>query len=290
MNKKIIGMLACTAFVWMSSPAWAQTALKEAQRHMDRGQAAVEMAKTDADFEEAILEFDQAARLAPTWPDAYYNLGIVQEKIGRFDAALQNLRKYLELSPVATDAGEVRQLINKTEYRKEKSEGVKKVYEIMASRLYTVDSSPGVSSCKRTGGDESGNLYGSTPGSILFREFRMESGRMQSLNYYYRYERDGNAHTGLRPPLKEWEPVEVNGNSYRYKYPIYVDVASGYVVLLDSVIDGEILSINPPRVKEKITTSISSGVPIPGDRNSKGRPFSGQSTITSECVFGWKLK
>ncbi|MDP2278615.1 MAG: hypothetical protein Q8K51_10375, partial [Nitrospirota bacterium] len=44
--------------------AYAQIIPEEAKRHFDRGMAAVEMAKSPADYESAIKEFTQAARLA----------------------------------------------------------------------------------------------------------------------------------------------------------------------------------------------------------------------------------
>lgn len=52
--------------------------------HMVRGQTAMEMAKVSADYELAIEEFKKAQLLAPNWPDVYYNLGVAQEKAGKF--------------------------------------------------------------------------------------------------------------------------------------------------------------------------------------------------------------
>lgn len=116
--------------------AEAQNISDEAMRYFGRGQAAVEMAKSPADYEPAIREFKQAARLAPDWPDVYYNLGLLQEKVGRYDNAIRNLRKYLELSPNASDAGEVKQFIAKIEYKMEKKDGYEKVFKVMTSSDY----------------------------------------------------------------------------------------------------------------------------------------------------------
>ena len=93
----------------------------DARRLMIRGQAAVEMAKSAGDFDGAIREFQRAAAKAPFWPDAYYNLGMVQGKAERYDDAVQNLQKYLDLAPTASDAEEVKTLIYQFEYKKEKS-------------------------------------------------------------------------------------------------------------------------------------------------------------------------
>jgi len=99
----------------------AQNISDDAMRHFDRGQAAVEMAKSTTDYEDAIKEFEKAARLAPDWPDVYYNLGLIQEKVGKDDDAIRNLTKYLELSPNASDSREVKKFVAKMEYKKEKA-------------------------------------------------------------------------------------------------------------------------------------------------------------------------
>ena len=99
----------------------AQNISDEAMRHFDRGQAAVEMAKTMADYEAAIKEFEKAATLAIDWPDVYYNLGLIQEKLSKYDNAIENLTKYLELSPNASDSRDVKRFIAKIEYKMEKA-------------------------------------------------------------------------------------------------------------------------------------------------------------------------
>jgi C-terminal processing protease CtpA/Prc len=119
------GMKACFIILLIMLGSFATSAIgqdisDEARKHMDRGLAAAETAKTDADFEDAIKEFNKAAELAPAWADVYYNLGLIQEQLGKDDDALRNLRKYVELSPNATDTQEVKQRINKLEYKKEK--------------------------------------------------------------------------------------------------------------------------------------------------------------------------
>jgi tetratricopeptide (TPR) repeat protein len=88
---------------------------------MSRGQAAVESAKSTQDFDSSIRELEQAALNAPVWPDAYYNLGMVQGKLERYDEAIRNLQKYLDLAPAAGDAEQVKTMIYQMEYRKEKA-------------------------------------------------------------------------------------------------------------------------------------------------------------------------
>ncbi len=93
---------------------------EEARKHMNRGQAAIEMAKTPADYEEAVLEFKKAVELAPSWPSAHYNLGIAQEKAGNLEESVQSLKTYLSLSSDAENKEQVHKIIDQIEYRLER--------------------------------------------------------------------------------------------------------------------------------------------------------------------------
>lgn len=117
-----VAVLSLTiAFCLGIGHAEAQNISDEAMRHFDRGQAAVEMAKSPTDYENAIKEFEKAATLASDWPDVYYNLGFILEKVGKRADAIENLAKYLELSPNASDAREVKKFIAKIEYAMEQA-------------------------------------------------------------------------------------------------------------------------------------------------------------------------
>ncbi|MGA2940208.1 MAG: tetratricopeptide repeat protein [Syntrophobacteraceae bacterium] len=111
----------------------ARAVSEEARRHMDRGQAAIEMAKSPDEYAPAIKEFEQAIRLAPTWPAPYYNLGIAQEKAGKFREAVTNLQQYLRLAPNASDAKTVKSLINKLEYKAESVLTVADITSVLSS-------------------------------------------------------------------------------------------------------------------------------------------------------------
>lgn len=106
---------------------------EEAQRHFDRGMAAVEMAQTPQDYQLAIEEFKQAQALAPDWPDVYYNLGLVQDKAGNYRDAAKSLRRYLQLAPNAPDAAQVRSLANKDEFKAEQAISGDDVLDIFSS-------------------------------------------------------------------------------------------------------------------------------------------------------------
>lgn len=120
MNKLIV--LQATfliLFCGAASSSGQQAVPEEAKRHFDRGVAAVEMAKSPDDYASAIKEFEQAASLAPDWPDVYYNLGIVQEKAEKYSDAITSLQQYLRLAPNASDAEAVKTLINRLKYKAE---------------------------------------------------------------------------------------------------------------------------------------------------------------------------
>ena len=123
MNRKQIGCLIGVAILltWVSV-ALAGSVSEEAQRYMARGMAAVEMANTPKDYKHAVREFEQAAKLAPDWPDVYFNLGSVQAKAGNYGEAMRHYKRYLELAPKAPDAAKVREEIYKLEYRAEEPE------------------------------------------------------------------------------------------------------------------------------------------------------------------------
>lgn len=103
-----------------STPVFGQGIPEEARRYMARGMAAVEMAKSPGDYVLAMLEFEEAAKLAPDWPDVYYNLGNVQIVVGDFTSAIKNFQRYLELAPTAPDEAKVREQIFKLEYRRDR--------------------------------------------------------------------------------------------------------------------------------------------------------------------------
>ena len=92
---------------------------EDAKRRIGRGQAAFELAKSPADFDNAVSEFQAAVSAAPWHADAYYNLGVAQEKAGKPAEAMSNFKLYLLAAPSAKDYSEVEQRIYKLEYAAE---------------------------------------------------------------------------------------------------------------------------------------------------------------------------
>ena len=94
---------------------------EEAERRMARGEAAFEAAKDVNGYADAMREFQAASNLAPWYSDAYFNLGIAQEKAGKVKAAMESFRFYLLAAPDGKDAADVKKRIYKLEYAAEQA-------------------------------------------------------------------------------------------------------------------------------------------------------------------------
>ena len=101
LREKIIKMAA------KSAPALPE----EAERNMARGTAFAQKAGDLAGYKKAIAEFESAANSAPWLALAYFNLGVMQEKAGLFNEAIQSLKFYLLGNPDAKNARDVKNKI-----------------------------------------------------------------------------------------------------------------------------------------------------------------------------------
>lgn len=104
-----------------SALALADDGTDKARRHLVRGLAAIEMAKSDAELSLAVDEFKAATEIAPGLAAAWYNLGAIQAKTGQPNAAIASYQRYLSLAPTAEDAPRIRDEIIKLEFRLEQS-------------------------------------------------------------------------------------------------------------------------------------------------------------------------
>lgn len=102
-----------------SSTVIAEEGQADARRHMIRGVAAIEMAKSNAELALAADEFRIATELDPGLSAAWYNLGSVQAKLGKYSAAIQSYQRYLILNPKADDTQKVQDEIIKLEFCQE---------------------------------------------------------------------------------------------------------------------------------------------------------------------------
>ena len=74
--------------------------------------------KRKGKLDEAKSEFKQATQLEPTYPDGFYELGIIQESDGNYANAVSAFERYLVLKP---DASERRALEGRISYCKSKT-------------------------------------------------------------------------------------------------------------------------------------------------------------------------
>lgn len=95
---------------------------EEAERHMAYGTAAFTGAKAVADYAEAAKEFELVTLAAPWVGDAYFNLGVAQDKAENYEAALRSLNLARLASPESKD---IRALIYQIEYRNKKAQTIK---------------------------------------------------------------------------------------------------------------------------------------------------------------------
>jgi len=126
-------LLTVLCFIVIPLFVGAQSVPEEARRHMARGQTAAEMAKSPDEYGPAITEFQAAARLAPAWPDPWYNLAPLQEKTGKLKEAIASLKEYLRLAPNAPNAAKIREQIYKLEYRAEQVLTVPEIIDVLVS-------------------------------------------------------------------------------------------------------------------------------------------------------------
>jgi hypothetical protein len=92
---------------------------EDARRHMVRGTAAIEMAKSDAELAGAAEEFRIATEIDSTMAAAWFNLGAVLARMNQHKEAISSYNEYLALSPNAEDAPRIRDEVIKLQYRQE---------------------------------------------------------------------------------------------------------------------------------------------------------------------------
>jgi len=157
---KIAAISLILGFCFSIGHVDAQNISDDARRYFSRGMAAVETAKSTADYKDAAKEFERAKILAPDWPDVYYNLGMILEKTGDYETAVNNLKTYLQIVPSASDANQIQEKIYKMEYKMERSniEGIWQVDKnemdvISHPRNYKIIAGGGMRSSNSAAGD-----------------------------------------------------------------------------------------------------------------------------------------
>lgn len=127
----LCGILIFVSLCLGSLALAAEPISEDARRFFTRGLAAVESARSLADYAAAAREMEQARELAPQWPDVYYNLGLLYEKTGNYDRAIERLRECLRLAPSSPDAARMQESVYRLEYLRDRNnlEGIWKTSE-----------------------------------------------------------------------------------------------------------------------------------------------------------------
>jgi tetratricopeptide (TPR) repeat protein len=234
-------------------PALAQTVPEEARRHMVRGNAAVEMARSNEDFALALEEFQQAASLAPSWPDPFYNLGMIQEKLGKYGEAVRSLKRYLELAPTSSDAGSIRDLVYKLEFKAEQTLTPRDVIEVLTSG-FSVDTSR----WQKTSSTSCGRDWSMQ--ELLFRPEGGDAVRVFASEHYY-------------PTRESYQTLRVTGP--KVKYTVLLNVcspeANRQLGNCDSIVEHEVEVVSRRRVQVRqlvIRQGSGGGTPATGQRSS----------------------
>ena len=99
-------VLVLAATIWVApAPACAQASgPAAAKKHF----VAAKKAYKAGAYQEAVGELKRAIELDPNGKDLFYNLGLVQEKLGEIDEAIVAFKRYTELE---TDTGELEKAI-----------------------------------------------------------------------------------------------------------------------------------------------------------------------------------
>jgi tetratricopeptide (TPR) repeat protein len=93
----------------------APTVSENVQRNLARGAALTRTAAGAGEYKQAIVEFEAAADNAPWLAMTYFNLAVVQEKVGLYTEAIQNLKFYLMAAPEAINAKDVKDKVSALE-------------------------------------------------------------------------------------------------------------------------------------------------------------------------------
>ena len=95
---------------------------EESRRHFVKAVTLQKEASKPSDYELASREYDAALILAPWWPEARFNLSVVEESQSEYARAIANLKLYILTNPTEADARSAQDRIYALEARQEKAE------------------------------------------------------------------------------------------------------------------------------------------------------------------------
>jgi len=98
---------------------------EEARKHFVMGETMLKEAKNTDDFSLAAGEFAEAARLAPQWPDARYNLALAKEGARDYSGAMADLKIYQQFKLTENETRSVQDKIYSLEAKQKMKESDK---------------------------------------------------------------------------------------------------------------------------------------------------------------------
>jgi WD40 repeat protein len=213
----------------------------------------VTTARSRQQLKEAVKEFQELSMLAPDWPEVFYNAGLVCEMLDWYDQAAMFLKRYLDLSPDALDAEEVRARINSNIQNQNKLEEAK----------------------KRMTNLRSWQLVGLVPpvpfssDSAINTVFAKREGKMWAKNPLMKYS------PIVKSRMREWVQVEFDGRFFRYFYESAAKTINGEVLIIPESISGEIVFADGGiMIKQQLRTAIFR--PAEAEWNSWEKKFSSE--------------
>lgn len=260
---RLILILSVLCLTVMPGFVSAQAVSEEARRHMARGQAAVEMAKSPAEYDSATKEFQEAIELAPTWPDPHYNLGLAQEKSGKLREAVASYKRYLQLAPNAPDAAKIQEQIYKLEYKAEQVLSVPEIIDVLVSFSDEQKWQQYDGECINVSdGKNWGILYISRGGDDS----------VKAMNFHLRFPGQPGGQM-YSQPLTTYKTLNVTGPTLEYKSIINICDASTNREFggCDSIIENkiEVVSMTLVKINQKVLRAGSfGGVYRDGDERS----------------------
>ncbi|MBI4808628.1 MAG: hypothetical protein HY799_06760 [Nitrosomonadales bacterium] len=189
---------------------------EEAERRMARGTAAFKGAKSIADYQKAAQEFDQATLAAPWYGDAYFNLGVTQDKAENYESALRSLKLAILAIPNSKD---IKALIYEVEYRSENSPEARAAKERSRDQALLLS----INGARYSYDKE----YQSAPGSVDKYTFDIRGNEviMGSSFSAGQYQRQNYPEQILDSPWKEIDRSALAGRQFSTSKPWLCDVS-----------------------------------------------------------------
>lgn len=121
MKKQLLSITLLLLSV-INNNSFAQTIPEAAREKYVMAITLRDQAKNASDYDSPITKFKEAIALAPSWAEAYKELGLTLELAGKFDEAISNLTKYISFNPPADDARKAQDEIYIIKAKKEKAD------------------------------------------------------------------------------------------------------------------------------------------------------------------------